>query len=88
MSAVAQELPAGAVNAKLVALISSAVVALGVFLSGFVIREPAPYEIYMAGLIAIWALFGLRISRAIAPLVVLLVLFNIGGMISMTQMSN
>ena len=88
MSAITHELPAGAVNAKLIALISSAAVALGVFLSGFVIREPAPYEIYMAALIAIWALFGLRISRAIAPLVVLLVLFNIGGMISMTQMSN
>ncbi len=42
----------------------------------------------MAGLIAVWALFGLRISRSIAPLLVLLVLFNIGGMISMTQMAN
>ena len=42
----------------------------------------------MAALIAVWALFGLRISRAITPLLVLLVLFNIGGMISMTQMSN
>lgn len=88
MSAVPHELPAGAVNAKLVALISSAAVVLGVFLSGFVIREPAPYEIYMAALIAVWALFGLRISRAITPLLVLLVLFNIGGMISTTQMSD
>ena len=35
----------------------------------------------MAGLIAVWALFGLRISRAVAPLLVLLVTFNIGGMI-------
>jgi hypothetical protein len=63
-------------------------VSLGVFLSGFVINEPAPYELYMAGLIAVWALFGLRISRSIAPLLVLLVLFNIGGMISMTQMAD
>ena len=88
MSAITHELPPAAVNAKLVALISSGAVALGVFLSGFVIEEPAPYELYMAGLIAVWALFGLRISRAITPLLVLLVLFNIGGMISMTQMSN
>lgn len=88
MSATTCELPRAAIDAKLVALISSAAVVLGVFLSGFVIREPAPYEIYMTGLIAIWALFGLRISRAIAPLVVLLVFFNIGGMIAMTQMSN
>jgi len=88
LSAIAHELPPQAVNAKLVALISSAAVAVGVFLSGFVINEPAPYELYMAALIAIWALFGLRISRPIAPLVVLLVLFNIGGMISITQMAD
>ena len=56
-------------------------------MSGFVIDEPAPYEIYMAGLIAVWALFGLKISRPIVPLVVLLILFNIGGMIAMTQMA-
>lgn len=88
MSAIAAELPRAAVNAKLIALISTGAVSLGVFLSGFVIREPAPYELYMAALICAWALFGLRISRSIVPLVVLLVLFNIGGMISMTQMAN
>ncbi|WP_457936444.1 O-antigen ligase family protein [Mesorhizobium sp. 10J20-29] len=88
MSVAAHELPTGAVNAKLIALISSAAIVLGVLLSGFVIREPAPYEIYMAGLIAVWAVFGLRISRAIMPLVTLLVLFNIGGMIAMTQMAD
>lgn len=87
MSAIAHELPPAAVNAKLIALISSGALFFGVFLSGFVIREPAPYEIYMAGLIAIWALFGLRISRAVVPMLVLLVTMNIGGMISMTQMS-
>lgn len=88
MSAIAHELPRAAVNAKLISLISTGAIALGVLLSGFVIREPAPYEVYMAGLIAVWALFGLRIPGAIAPLVVLLVTFNIGGMISMTQMEN
>jgi O-antigen ligase len=88
LSAIAHELPPAAINAKLIALISSGALFLGVFLSGFVIREPAPYEIYMAGLIAVWALFGLRISRAVVPLLVLLVTMNIGGMISMTQMSN
>ena len=88
MSAISHELPLGAVNAKLIALISSAAVFLGIFLSGFVISEPAPYELYMAGLIAVWALFGLRISRAALPLLVLLVTMNIGGMIAMTQMSD
>ncbi len=84
----AQPLSREAINAKSVALISTGAVSLGVFLSGFVIREPAPYELYMAGLIAVWSLFGLRISRFILPLLILLVTFNIGGMISMTQMAN
>lgn len=88
MSAITYDLPPAAINAKLIGLISTGAIALGVLLSGFVIREPAPYELYMAGLIAVWSLFGLRISRAITPLVVLIVTFNIGGMIAMTQMAN
>ncbi|MHA6685542.1 O-antigen ligase family protein [Mesorhizobium sp. A556] len=88
MSAIAHELSPAAVNAKLIALISAGAVFIGIFLSGFVIHEPAPYDLYMAGLIAAWALFGLRISRAALPLLVLLVTMNIGGMISMTQMAD
>ncbi|RUW97656.1 hypothetical protein EOA30_27480, partial [Mesorhizobium sp. M8A.F.Ca.ET.059.01.1.1] len=88
MSAISHDLPRAAINAKLITLISSSAVVLGILLSGFVISEPAPYEIYMAALIAIWALFGLRISRAAMPLLVPLVTMNIGGMISMTQMAD
>lgn len=88
MSALAHDLPSVAINAKRIALISAAAIALGVLLSGFVINEPAPYELYMAGLIAIWGLFGLRLSRSVTPLMVLLIVFNIGGMISMSQMSD
>src|SRR5690606_13037242 len=67
-------------------IIGSMLVAVGVFLSGFVISEPAPYELFMAGLIGLWAIVGLRISRGVAPLLVLLVLFNVGGMLSLTAM--
>lgn len=67
-------------------LISSWAIWLGAFLGGFVINEPAPYELYFAGLIGIWALFGFIIPRAISPLVALLVVFNIGGIISMMTM--
>lgn len=87
MSTLAPPLDPALVNAKLVALISTAAISFGVFLSGFVIEEPAPYELYMAGLMAVWALFGLRISRFVLPLLVLIVLFNIGGMLAMTQMA-
>lgn len=88
MSAAEQELPRATVNARLIALIRTGAVGFGVFLSGFVIREPAPYEIYMAGLMAVWALFGLRVSRYVVPLLLLLVLFNIGGVISMMQIAD
>ncbi|PST25538.1 hypothetical protein C7U60_06585 [Mesorhizobium plurifarium] len=71
-----------------ISLVGSCLVTLGVFLSGFVIAEPAPYEIFMAGLVGLWALFGLRISRATAPLTVLLVLFMIGGILSLTVMAD
>ncbi|MCV0396390.1 MAG: O-antigen ligase family protein [Rhizobiaceae bacterium] len=81
-------LPRAAVDAKLVSLAGSAMVMAGVFLSGFVINEPAPYELFMVGLIAVWALFGLRLPGAIAPLIVLIVVFNIGGMIAVTQMAD
>ncbi|MBZ5760063.1 MULTISPECIES: O-antigen ligase family protein [Rhizobium] len=67
-------------------LIGTGCVAFGVFLSGFVVAEPAPYELWLAMLIGLWFMLGLRISRSVAPLLVLFLTFNIGGMLSMTQM--
>ena len=78
-------IPRAAVDARLIELIFAGAVALGVFLSGFVVREPAPYELYMACLIGLWALFGLRLSRQVTPLLVLLLLFNLGGLIALSQ---
>jgi O-antigen ligase len=88
LNAAEHALPRHVVNAKLIALIASAAVFFGVFLSGFVINEPAPYELFMVGLIAVSFLCGLRIPASIAPLLMLLFLFVIGGMISMTQMAD
>jgi O-antigen ligase len=88
LSVAAHELPPAAINAKLIAMISSGAIFIGIFLSGFVIHEPAPYDLYMAGLIAVRALFGLKISKPALPLLVLLVTMNIGGMIAMTQMAD
>ena len=71
------------------ALIGSGAIAVAVFLSGFVISEPAPYELFMAALIPLWALFGqLRISAGTAPLLILLLAFNMGGLVSLTQMKD
>jgi O-antigen ligase len=69
-------------------LMGSAAVAFGVFLSGFVIDEPAPYELWMAALVGLWFILGLRISRYTAPLLALLLTFNVGGMLSLTQMKD
>lgn len=88
MSALAAPLPRAAVNRKLLELLPVGAVGFGVFLSGFVIREPAPFDLFMAALIATWAVFGLTLSRTVMPLLVLLVLLNLGGLVSMSQMSD
>ncbi len=69
-------------------LLGSGLLAFGVFLSGFVISEPAPYELIMVVQIGIWFLLGLRISRTVCLLLALLLVFNIGGMFSITVMKD
>ncbi len=61
---------------------------LAVFLGGFVIFEPAPYELFLALLIPGWLLLGLPVPRAISPLVVLMLLFLAGGVMAATQARN
>jgi len=69
-------------------LVGSGIVAFGVFLSGFVISEPAPYDLLMVAQIAIWFILGLKISRNVAPLLALLLIFNVGGILSLTVMAD
>ncbi|MFK0383233.1 polysaccharide biosynthesis O-antigen ligase family protein UppF [Agrobacterium sp. NPDC090273] len=69
-------------------LIGSFFIAFGVFLSGFVISEPAPYELMMVGQVALWFLLGLRLSRTVVILLSLLLAFNVGGYLSLTTMAN
>lgn len=68
--------------------IGSFFTAFGVFLSGFVISEPAPYELIMVALVAVFFLCGLRISRTVALLLAALLIFNVGGLISLTQLKD
>ncbi len=70
----------------LLGLVAKSAIGFAVLLAGFVKFEPAPYEIYMVALIPLWALFGLRLSASIAPLIVCLVTFNVGGLLSMLVM--
>ncbi|MCZ8178350.1 MAG: O-antigen ligase family protein [Rhizobium sp.] len=73
-------------QAAAVQLLISWIMAFGVFLSGFVISEPAPYELLMVGQVALWFLFGLKISRIVAPLLALLLIFNVGGLLALTML--
>lgn len=86
--AVASTPPPAAVHAKIISMAASTALALGVFLQGFVWREPAPYELFMAGLIGLWGLFGLRLSSHVALLLLLLAVFSIGGVLSMATMGD
>lgn len=53
------------------------------FLGGFVINEPAPYELYLLLLIVMFMLFGMRLGRLALALTALFGLFNFGGLLSM-----
>jgi len=68
--------------------LSRAILAFTVFLGAFVINEPAPYELMLVASIAGFLIFGLRLSALAVSLTTLFLLFNIGGLLSMFQMSN
>lgn len=57
---------------------------LTVFLSFFVLREPAPYELFGVAIIGTSFLFGMAIPRGVLPLLGLLILYVIGGFIGAT----
>lgn len=58
---------------------------LGVVSGCVVMFEPAPYDLILVACGALAFLAGLPIPRAIAPLVILILLFNIGGLLNLTQ---
>jgi hypothetical protein len=65
--------------------LAGAALALVVFSGGFVLYEPAPYELLLLLVIPAWLLSGLPVPRATGPLAVLLIVFVAGGVLSITQ---
>ena len=65
--------------------VSTAILWVAVFLGGFVFFEPAPYDLALAAIIPTWLLLGLKIPRALGPLIVLMLLFLAGGVLAATQ---
>ena len=57
-------------------------IGLAVFLGGFVIFEPAPYELILVALLAVFFLLGLRISSGILPVLLPVLTLTLGGFIS------
>lgn len=58
------------------------------FLGAFVIREPAPYELFLCFTMAAFLMFGMRLGAHAIVLTGLFVLFNIGGLLSMFTMAD
>lgn len=66
-----------------------AILWISVFLSGFVMREPAPFDLMMVPVMAGWLLFGGgRLHRLFLPAFVLIVLFIAGGLVATTQVTS
>ena len=65
--------------------LGDALLFLTVASSSIVMFEPAPYDLLLSIHAVIAFAMGLALPRAMAPLVVLILLFNIGGILSVTQ---
>jgi len=69
-------------------LVTNFFIGLAVFLGGFVLFEPAPYEIVLAAMIVIGLSFGMRIPRDMLPVLIPVTTFAIGGLISAFQIDD
>ncbi len=67
-------------------MLGNAVIAVLVFLSGFVMIEPAPSDLLLCLVAVIWAASGLTFTRPMLPLIALLVAYCAGGLLSFTQL--
>ena len=63
----------------------AAVLWLSVFFGGFVFREPAPYEVFLAVIIPMWLITNPPLPRPVAPLLILMIAFMTGGLLSAIQ---
>lgn len=67
--------------------IANMVIGVLVFLSAFVMFEPAPSDLLLCLVVLIWSFCGLRLTRSVMPMVVLMSLYVAGGLLSFTQLS-
>ncbi len=60
-------------------------IAVLVFLSGFVMFEPAPFDLLLCAVFVVWAFFGIRLNRHFLSMTILLMLYCVGGILGLTQ---
>lgn len=69
-------------------LIADAWLWVAIFSGCFVTFEPALYDMMLIPMVALGFAMGLRIPREQGPLVTLLLIFNLGGLLAMTQVEH
>lgn len=84
MSASAFARPASGIEIR-ARSVSDAALGFAVFIGGFVLFEPAPYELFLALAIPLFFLTGLPLRASFGPLVVLILAYMAGGFLSLTQ---
>jgi hypothetical protein len=67
-------------------MVANATIGALVFLSGFVLYEPAPSDLLLCIVVAIWAFAGLKLSRPMLPMIALMLAYQAGGLLSFTQL--
>ncbi|MEX2318799.1 MAG: O-antigen ligase family protein, partial [Bauldia sp.] len=85
MAGVDGRTPVAAPGAFSARQIADAAIAIVVFLGGFVMMEPAPYDVALVAAVGAWAMLGLKLSRHFMPLALLLLVYAAGGFLSLTQ---
>ena len=66
-----------------IASLQKGVLWLLVFSGGFAVIEPSPYEIVFMLAALVFALTGLRFKALLVPLFLMLILFNVGGLLAL-----
>jgi hypothetical protein len=67
-------------------MVGNAVIGILVFLSGFVLFEPAPSDLLLCAVVVVWSFLGLRLSRPMLPMIVLMLLYMSGGILSFWEL--
>lgn len=60
-----------------------AIIAIWIFCASVQFTEPSPYEFIFLVALGYWAMIGLQFSRALIVPVILLILYNLGGFLSL-----